>query len=71
MTNKIGEIVSYGCTGGKGISVQTPPYCSTTTIQLPDCMNHIPVGFIAYIDDYGKLAFMEEDPHDYEDRGES
>ena len=64
MTNKIGEVISYGCYGGKAIHVDDSPNRGVS-ISLPDCLNHIPVGFIAYIDNEGKLTFMEEDPHDY------
>lgn len=64
MTNKIGTVINYGCYGGKAINVEDPPHRGIS-IALPDCLNNIPVGFIAYIDHEGKLMFMEEDPHDY------
>jgi hypothetical protein len=71
MTNKLGEVVNYGCYGGKAISIHHTPNSGDISIQLPDCMNDVPVGVLAYIDKEGKIAFMEEDPHDYEDRDES
>jgi len=64
MTNKIGYVRNYGCYGGKAISIHVPPCSGSATIQLPDCFNDVPPGFIAYIDDEGKIAFMEEDPNE-------
>jgi len=65
MTNKLGEVVNYGCYGGKAISIHHYPNSGDITIQLPDSLNAVPVGLIAYIDHEGKLMFVEEDPHDY------
>jgi hypothetical protein len=59
MTNKIGEVIDYGCCGGKAISVDNTPH-RNVSIQLPDCFNDVPAGLIAYIDREGKIAFMEE-----------
>lgn len=64
MTNKIGEIINYGCYGKKAILVDDSPHHGVS-IELPDCFNEVPVGFIAYIDEEGKIQVMEEDPHDY------
>ncbi len=44
------------------------PKCGTEAGHieiLPDSMQDIPEGFIAFLDSSGKLSFVEEDPHDY------
>lgn len=38
-------------------------------VQIPEDKAGVPDGFIAYLDRTGMLQFMDEDPHDYEDRG--
>ena len=69
MSNKLGEVISYGCYGGKAIMIHTSPYGGSPSIPLPEIFNDVPVGFIAYLDSKGQVRFMDEDPHDYEDRG--
>lgn len=64
MTNKLGVVVNYGCFGGKGVVIHRSPNSGSPTIQLPACFDNIPVGFIAYLDDSGKIAFMDEDPNE-------
>ena len=60
MTNKLGHIVP-GDGGTKAISLY--PTISGK-IQLPECMNNVPIGVIAYVDHEGKIAFMDGDPND-------
>jgi len=63
MSNKLGEVVNYGM-GGKAVAIHHQPYSGDTVIALPDCMNNVPAGVLAYIDDDGKIAFMDGDPND-------
>ena len=58
MVEKLG-VVWTDCYGGKRLSICIPP--KTTSFALPDCFKHIRDGMIAYIDNEGKLAFVEEE----------
>jgi hypothetical protein len=66
-------IVAKSPNGKKYIEIMSScPQCGTQTGHieiLPDSMQDIPEGFIAFLDSSGKLSFVEEDPHDYHDGG--
>ena len=67
MTNKLGDVIEYA--GGRAIHIEIvcprdhDVGCSHA-VQLPECMNNVPVGMIAYIDHEGKIAFSDGDPND-------
>jgi hypothetical protein len=64
MTNKLGEVISYGCYGGKAICLHHHPNSGDMSIPLPDSMKDTPIGVIAYLDDEGKIQFTDGDPNE-------
>jgi hypothetical protein len=64
MTRGLGVVIA-GPTGKKAIAISCSKCCGRHLEILPDSMQDIPEGFIAFLDSTGKLSFVEEDPHDY------
>ena len=68
MTNKLGTVVISPVTGSRHIDTGCIcPVCGTPTgkiIDLPEKYKDLPAGLIVYLDDDGKITFMDGDPND-------